>query len=292
MDSSLDHLPPVKRAELAKLARLIQDACKDVEMVILFGSYARGDWKEQADLPPRAVRRSGHASDYDILAVTAGHAAAADSVLWNHVNTKALRLGLSTYARVIAYDIQALNERLADGRYFYTDIKKEGRVLYDSGRFKLAEAKEMSPEERRRIAQEYYDHWFTKAEVFFEDYEISLNKSPQQQKYLNQAAFYLHQAAEAAYKTTLLVFTAYSPDEHYLKLLGEMAAMHDPSLAAIFPSETEEQQDRFRLLEYAYIGARYDAAYRVSAADLEFLAACVKNLLDRTREICTEALKQ
>ncbi|SCZ59895.1 nucleotidyltransferase domain-containing protein [Thiohalomonas denitrificans] len=39
-----------------------------MQFVILFGSYARGDWKEAAALKPD--RCLGHASDYDILAVT------------------------------------------------------------------------------------------------------------------------------------------------------------------------------------------------------------------------------
>ncbi len=68
MQTSLDHLPEEKREELRLLTETIRTVCNDVEMVVLFGSYARGDYKEEEDLDPD--RKSGDVSDYDILVVT------------------------------------------------------------------------------------------------------------------------------------------------------------------------------------------------------------------------------
>jgi len=48
MKTSLEHLPEPKREQLAALAALLQ-AEAPVDMVILFGSYARGDWVEDAE---------------------------------------------------------------------------------------------------------------------------------------------------------------------------------------------------------------------------------------------------
>ncbi len=292
MDTSLSHLPEHKRAELARLTRLIRESCRDVEMIILYGSYARGDYKEEADLKPD--RKSGHASDYDILIVTTIPEAANSIDLWNHVTNKARSLpgGLSAHPRLIAYDINSLNERLADGRYFYTDIRKEGRMMYDSGNYTLAEAKELPPEERYRIAQEYFDNGFENAQNFFKGCEFF--NSEQDYK---QAAFLLHQATEAAYKTILLVFTGYSPNEHWLAELARMAAMHDESILDILPQETDEEDEEgkekgrlFKLLDYAYIGARYDPKYTITAEELDYLSACVRTLLDRTESLCTAEL--
>nr|WP_241760896.1 hypothetical protein [Rickettsia endosymbiont of Ixodes scapularis] len=39
------------------------------------------------------------------------------------------------------------------GRYFYTDIKKEGILLYNSGEFTLSEAKELPWSEMKEIAK-------------------------------------------------------------------------------------------------------------------------------------------
>jgi predicted nucleotidyltransferase len=67
MNNSFDHLSESTRNELKIIVSIIRNKCDDVEMIILFGSYARGDYKIKADLPND--RKSGHASDYDILVV-------------------------------------------------------------------------------------------------------------------------------------------------------------------------------------------------------------------------------
>jgi uncharacterized protein len=46
MKRSLTHLPKHKRDELALVTEIILDECPTVQMVILFGSYAQGDWVE------------------------------------------------------------------------------------------------------------------------------------------------------------------------------------------------------------------------------------------------------
>ncbi len=279
MNTSLTHLPENKVDELENVVSIIRKQCDDVEMIILFGSYARGDYKVEADL--KAERKSGHKSDYDILVVT-GHKKSVDNAgLWTEITKECNSLKQSTHARIIAHDIQKLNIKLAEGQYFYTDIKKEGCLLYDSGNCKLAAKRNLKPEELQRIAQEHYDHWFERALGFFRQYNHAIKD-----KDYKTAAFDLHQATEASYKTILLVFTNYSPDEHYLTMLGDMASEEDASLSDIFPLMSREEQERFRKLDYAYIGARYDPEFRITNADLETLATHVKKLLELTEKIC------
>jgi predicted nucleotidyltransferase len=50
MKRSLKHLPQLKQDELKKIVEAIRKSCKDVEKIVLFGSYARGDYKEKKDL--------------------------------------------------------------------------------------------------------------------------------------------------------------------------------------------------------------------------------------------------
>ena len=279
MKKTLTHLPVNKVDELKKVVYIIRKQCDDVEMIILFGSYARGDYKVEADL--KAGRKSGHISDYDILVVTGEKKSVDNAGLWDEITKECNSLKQSTHARIIAHDIQELNIKLAEGQYFYTDVKKEGCLLYDSGKFQLANEHELTPKEQKRIAQEGYDHWFERAESFYNGYLDAMKRSDNK-----TAAFMLHQTTESSYKTILLVFTNYNPNEHYLKMLGGMASEEDASLSDIFPLKTEEEQERFRKLDYAYIGARYDPAFRITKADLETLATHVKKLLELTEEIC------
>ena len=284
MKKSSAHLPQTKKNELEKIVTAIRESCDDVEMIILFGSYARGDWKEEADLNPE--RKSGHKSDYDILVVTKEKSTAMDTGIWNDITKTTSNMGLSTHARIITHDIQDINIKLAEGQYFYTDVKKEGCLLYDSGNFKLAQKQKLKPTDQKRIAQDYYDHWFERAERFYRHFKIDIKEND-----FKGAAFQLHQTAEISYKTILLVFTNYNPNEHLLGLLGEMAVEHNQSLEDIFPKETKKQEELFDLLDYAYIGARYDPDYKIAKEDLEYLSERVKLLLKITEEICTAKIE-
>jgi len=279
MKKSLNHLPKQKRDELKEVVSIIHKNCNDVEMIILFGSYARGDWKEETDLKPQ--RKSGHKSDYDILIVTKEKSTAVNTGIWNEITTKTLNMGLSTHVRIVAHDIQAINIKLAEGQYFYSDVIKEGCLLYDSDNFKLSCKRKLKPEDQKRIAQDYYDHWYQSAKEFFLHYQYALKDG-----HNKKAAFELHQATEASYKTILLVFSNYNPNEHLLGLLGSMASKHGRGLKNIFPGKNKRDEELFELLDYAYIGARYDPEFRITKEELEFLSECVTKLLKLTEKIC------
>ena len=283
MNNSLKHLPQRKHDELAKIISTIRDNCKDVEKIILFGSYARGDYKEKKDLAEN--RKSGHVSDYDILVVTRDAITALDTNLWHEIGEKCRNLKLSADPRILTHDIEELNNKLSVGQYFYSDIKEEGIVIFDSENFDFADRRKLSDEEIRKLRTEYFEHWFGRAESFLIDYGHAL----QRDDYKN-SAFYLHQSVESAYKTILLVFTLYNPNEHFLAMLGAECEQYFSELRNLFPRNTEEEKERFKLLEYAYIGGRYDPKYRISKEDLEVLASDVKKLLKLTKEMCLKKI--
>lgn len=283
MQSSLEHLPEIKQEELDKISNTILKECDNVEKIVLYGSYARGDYKEEKDLKPN--RKSGHVSDYDILAITTKKRVALDTSFWNKISEKCNNLNLSAIPRILTIDIEALNIKLAEGQYFYSDIKKEGVILFDAKNFELAKERELAPQERRRIAQDHFDEWHDSAETFFYQYKSAFKI----EKYKN-AAFQLHQASESAYKAVLLVFSNHCPCEHFLEFLGKNSEKYHKLMKNIFAKITKEDEDRFKLLEYAYIGGRYDPNYRITKEDLELLATDVKKLLELSKEVCEEKI--
>jgi HEPN domain-containing protein/predicted nucleotidyltransferase len=284
MKSELDHLPAEKYDELRRIVEIIRDRV-DAEMVILYGSYARGDWKAEADLAPG--RWSGHASDYDILVVVEDQATAEDVNLLRELEQACNAPGFSAHVRPIVHDIAHVNGSIAEQWYFFMDVLTEGVLLYDSGRHRLAEPGGLLPADQQRLAREYFDVWFPQARQFLDAFWFHLERDN-----LRLAAFNLNQATEHAYKAILLVFTHYCPQEHLLAILGRMAAEHGPVFEDIFPQDTEEQQDRFRLLDNAYIAARYHRRFRVTRADLDDLAPRVKQLLEVTGRICREEIER
>lgn len=286
MKTSLSHLPQKKQDELQDIRDIILQNCSEVEMVILYGSYARGTYREPWDIQ---LNKPGfrRISDYDILVVTTTKETAQNISLWDKIY-KTCRDFKKYIAdpRILTHDIETINIKLAESQYFYNDIKKEGIVLYDSEKFKLAEPRNLNSQERQKIAQDYFESWFkVRAEEFFEGYKFFSGRG-----LYTIAAFNLHQAAESAYKSILLVFSNYVPQGHFLEMLGDQAETYCALLENILAKQTSDEEYRFKLLEYAYIGGRYDPNYRILPSELELLAADVKKLLELTKKICEEKI--
>jgi HEPN domain-containing protein len=175
---------------------------------------------------------------------------------------------------------------IESGWYFFTDIKKEGILLYDSARFKLSRIKKLSPQQRAEQAQTDFNTWFKGARQFYVGFEMYLQRG-----WNKKAAFMLHQTVESFYMAIVLVFTHYKPKTHDIEKLGRQAAGFDPRFLQVFPRATKPEDRAFTLLKKAYIDARYKPAYRITAKQLEYLAHRAKKLQRLTKKACTQKIK-
>ena len=71
LKTSLDHLPNHKRYEINGIMLSIKELAKP-EMIILFGSYSRGDWVDERYYDENRTLHE-YKSDYDFLVVTEHH---------------------------------------------------------------------------------------------------------------------------------------------------------------------------------------------------------------------------
>lgn len=283
MKTDLTFLPENKQKELTAITTLLQEMCDDIEMVILYGSYARNEYKEVKDLEPG--RWSGHVSDYDILVVTGKQETAQNRKLLSQMNNACRDKEFSATPRLTLFDLQELNIKLIEGQYFYSDVRKEGIVLFNPKDHVLAEERELTSAEKGRIAKDHFNEWYETASSAKKVSQLTYDNAE-----LKWSLFHLHQTTEACYKCILLVFTNYSPDEHYLNILERQAVDEVPEVAELFPKETNEQYDRFTLLDNAYIGARYIRDFFVEKEDIDYLAPLVEKLLLITKEQCEKKI--
>ena len=285
MNNSLKQIPQSKQEELTQIAQLVSDF-KEVEMVILFGSYARGNWVEDKYIEKGVTYE--YRSDYDLLVVLKHEDLKQKFRIEGEVKTKLIETGeVTTPVSMIFHGIKHLNEALTIGNYFFRDIKKEGIVLYDSEKHQLAVPKELTAEEYQKKAQEYFNQWFETANDFLGTFEFELKRDK-----LHNAAFMLHQATERYYTTILLVFTDYRPKDHNLETLGIKAEMCDKQFA-VFPQNTDEEKRLFELLKKAYIDARYKMdEYGITKEELLYLSDRVSDLKNLTAEICLKKIIQ
>ncbi|MEL7422849.1 MAG: hypothetical protein AAFN81_07665 [Bacteroidota bacterium] len=101
-------------------------------MIILFGSYARGDFIVR-DITYTDEGKRVYISDFDILVITKKPTQEKNMRLATEIE-RAIREreDIRTPITLIIEDIIHVNARLEENRYFYADIKNEGIVLYNS----------------------------------------------------------------------------------------------------------------------------------------------------------------
>jgi len=276
MKTSLEHLPEPKQAQLRAITAIFCEGAP-VEMLILFGSHARGDWVEDPE--------TGYLSDYDVLAVVESEKLAKDLVLWNELEGRARAVAEKTPVTLIVHDLKFLNHEIRIGQYFFADIVNEGVLLYDSRKFQLAKPKALNAQERLQLAERNFTNWFDSASKFWRG-----SRYYSAQRWLKESAFLLHQATERYYHGALLVLTGYKQRTHDIEKLGNLAGAQHPLLVDVLPKTEPSDAHLFDLLKRAYIDARYSMSYHITAEELNTLQARVIVLGERVRVACLEKI--
>jgi predicted nucleotidyltransferase len=273
LSNILSYLPSNNIKDLETITQRIIDI-GGAEIVILFGSYARGDYKE------RRGKNKSKKSDYDIFVVTS-----------NNENRNVFRSGMREIFKDIGVSVQLIveqinfvNTHLEETQYFFTDIKREGKILFDSGKYELSDSKKLTPVRRREIAEEDFEMWFGTAKKIMDSIRVDYKL----------AAFDLQQVAEMCYTAIEMVFTHYNPYEHNLEVLRNRVSQFDRRITSTLPYETEKQQELFDYLNFAYIGGRYrsEKEFPVTKEQLNYWRKEVKGLFNLTEIICMERIEE
>jgi predicted nucleotidyltransferase/HEPN domain-containing protein len=297
MKHDLDHLPEGKRRELALVVEMIREgfarAIKHrtqprfrgqghLLKIILFGSYARGDWVEDP------VGR--YFSDYDLLVVVDHEDLTDVPEFWLKTEDQLLEVlaegtRLRTPVSLVYHSLDDVNEKLRLGRYFFMDILRDGIVLFEEEGHPFVEPQPLSAEEALAETQGYFEDWFKSANEFFDNYTFNLERER-----FNNAAFQLHQATERYYQCLFLVRTLYTPKTHNLNRLRSLAEDMEPRLKQVWPSATKEERQAYARLREAYIKARYSREYRITGQQLSWLGERVALLKSVVETACVERL--
>jgi HEPN domain-containing protein/predicted nucleotidyltransferase len=281
MKSSLSHLPQIKQEQIFQITEIIKEVAKP-EKVILFGSYAKGKQVEHKYKGSDGILY-GYISDYDFLVVTKNSSLKAYE-LDDEITTRAEKIEPALNIEI--HDIDYINEGLEFGQYFFSDIVKEGILLFDTGNVHFAEPKELTPDEEKIIAQRYFDIWFQRGTGFLKGADFYLSQNE-----LKIAAFSLHQVAESFYYTALLVFTGYKPKTHNLKKLRRQSKSLSEELFLLFPVEKNKTEKHlFDLLKHGYIDARYRIDYFITEEELLALTERIRKMQIIVEQICRKKI--
>lgn len=287
MKKSIKYLPEEKQEDLKFLVKMILERIPQTQMIILYGSYATGKYVDHDSRIEFGIRTT-YMSDYDILVVTdnakdkeVGHRLDNIEDLYYKNPDK------QTPVQFINDDIKKLNKDLSDGRYFYTQLKAEGVILYDTGKYKLARRRKLRYDEIKQQAEEYYDEKSKKAKLFYEQAIFMYDK----EEYC-MASFDMHQTCENLINAVRLVFTLENTKQHNLAKLLAFVRKYSDEFELIFPRKTEEEKRLFTLLKSAYVEARYNPDFLVTKEDIDNLKPMVERLFELTKKICVKRIDE
>lgn len=300
MKTTLDHLPERQQQELARVRTTLLTEFEaairkgaggtsdwrkggQVLKIILFGSYARNDWVDEPD--------NGYLSDFDLLVIVSHPKLTDIADYWWVAEDKILRdATIGRTVNLIVHDLSEVNQALSRGEYFWTDIARDGVMLYELPGHPLATPRPMTPADALEMADRYFGTKQADIEVWLDTAEHILAQATSLARRKN-AAFQLHQAVEAAYICVLLVHTFYFPRSHNIKFLRSLAEDVDKRLVEAWPREHRLDRRRFETLKRAYVEARYSDQYDISADELAALAASVRQLRELVAQSCEDRLK-
>ena len=302
MKFSLDHIPPKKQRELERAVEILheefEDALKDgtaefkkrgrIMKIILFGSYAKGGWVDE----PFTMK--GYRSDFDLLIIVNNRKLCEFAEYWYKASDRLIRDPLiETPVSFIVHSRREVNTYLKEGQYFFSDIRKEGIVLYELDDEPLAEPVPLTPVDRLRVAREHCEQRLAEAEASLEGSYFYLSKSKRPgDVWSNWAAFSLHQSLEQAYSCVLLTLTNYGPPSHNIKFLRSLAEDQDRRLSDAFPRDQQRERAWFNTLNEAYVKARYSKYFEISEEALTWLGERTAALLGVIKKVCEEHLEK
>jgi len=283
MKTSLSFLPQIKQDQILHIVDIIKEVTNP-EKIILFGSYATNTWVEDKYFEDGILYE--YISDFDFLIVSKA-SDEKEFVLKDKIINRTRNL-FKTPVNPIIHSLKYVNEGLEIGQYFFSDIIKEGILLWEINQIPFASSRELSQDEKTQIAQGYFDQWFKNGNALLNSAVFNIGQNE-----LNLAAFELHQTTECFYNTILLVFTGYKPKTHNLEILRQYSKHLSREMYLIFPFPTDDAMEThlFNLLKKGYIDARYKNDYKITKDEALLLLDKISKMKLLVKEICIDKIK-
>jgi len=162
--ANLEHLPKPIKDGLELIRDMVVEKFQP-EMIILFGSLTTKKWTWKSDIDLLFVADTSERPHLELDIKTA--ILESDSI-----QKKVSKIAISP----VVVSPEELNDQLAVGQYFFKEIVDKGQLLYNTGRFSLAEMRKLEPEEYVELVKKDFKYWREAAEEFWQGSEFHLQK--------------------------------------------------------------------------------------------------------------------
>jgi len=199
--ANLEHLPKPIKDGLELIRDLVVEMFQP-EMIILFGSLTTKGWTWKSDIDLLFVADTSERPHLELDIKTA------------ILESDAIKKKVSKIISPVVVSPELLNDQLAVGQYFFKEIVDRGQLLYNTGRFSLAEMRKLEPEEYVELVKDDFDYWRKKAAGAYKVFEFCLREKDN-----GWAAFNLHQVVECSSVMVELIYSRDRSKTHDLDIL-------------------------------------------------------------------------
>lgn len=187
---------------------------------------------------------------------------------WLHtMNTNGWKVNYSLY------QMPQLLKYIEAGSIFHITACRKENLIYDSGTGPLPSTQQGDLQKAQRKAAEIFAQGFSRGTAFMDGAQGYMAKQEN-----NIAAFMLHQATELTLHAVLQAVTGIYFRDHSIRDLLKYCGQLSPQLKGFFRKHPDDAL-LLRLLEEAYVNARYNSEFKVTAAELNLLYEKVAEIL-------------
>ncbi len=174
----------------------------------------------------------------------------------------------------------AIQQALNDGHIYYSLVCIKENLIYQNTTAKIPDL----PAEKFAAVvakgRQEFEAGMAKAHSFYagaEKYAKSNDSA--------MTMFMLQQATELTFRAVALSLYGIERRTHSIKSLKKLNRRLAPQLNDIFPADTDEEERLLKVLEDAYLEARYLNGYTVAIDDLQILLIRVGQLMEITNDV-------
>jgi uncharacterized protein len=177
-------------------------------------------------------------------------------------------------ATAIVLSTEAFFAGLNKGHYFANNVLNKAEKLYQTESLLFPIASSVNEQQLKECSKQL----FTQTKSLLQGFLASAELHKLRQEY-KLASFMLHQAAEQALRTMLMIVTGLKINTHSIDKLIRYCSMFCYELPHVFQRNNEKEKRLYSLLNKAYIHTRYKDDYSISFEELTELSEKLKRII-------------
>jgi uncharacterized protein len=174
---------------------------------------------------------------------------------------------------IVFSDVQ-FSKWLVEGHPFAAAVYEKAFLLYQNDEMPLPFPATVNEDAIKKETEQLFTRTKIKVQEFLAGAELYTIRVQ-----YKMAAFMLHQAAEQALRTMLIINTGLRINTHSIDKLVRYCTLFCFELPHIFPRRNEKDKRIFQLLQKAYIDTRYKDDFHIKLEELIIINSQVKELL-------------